>query len=227
MWMWFLVVVCCSHVQQCFYRLRYFAITEAISNCSGLWNYYPCKPKAQTETMSHAMHHSHPISNRHKYLNIMTTMMQIPILYRLRQSGFTARIWRKLVRIQVRLVAYQQAFRHVHYSDSSYSRKGVHRLYLKKQFFVGVFIDFNITLFIAYKKCHILNFYYSLYGLRCFSFGFRFCRFRKKWCRSLHSLAPIVVTAQDAKTAWLLKLTLSSQFSQYPPLRLFTKYYGF
>ncbi|ARN32492.1 TPA: DUF2946 family protein [Acinetobacter baumannii] len=81
------------------------------------------KPKAQSEAMSHAMHHSHhqhhieqaqvPDHHDHhdanhqcQYCTVYANLVLPP------EFG----VKEVLVRIQVRLVAYQQAFRHVYFA---------------------------------------------------------------------------------------------------------------
>ncbi len=68
------------------------------------------KPKAQMETMSHAMHHSHhdhhDANHQCQYCTVYANLVLPP------EFG----VKEVLVRIQVRLVAYQQAFRHVYFA---------------------------------------------------------------------------------------------------------------
>lgn len=70
------------------------------------------KPKAQTEAMSHTMHSHHEHHDHHdanhqcQYCTVYANLVLPP------EFG----VKEVLVRIQVRLVAYQQAFKHVYFA---------------------------------------------------------------------------------------------------------------
>ena len=132
------------------------------------------------------------------------------ILYRLCQFGLPPEFGVKevLVRIQVRLVAYQQAFRHVYFALQRFStpQGRAAPICINKSNFVGVLTDFDITFIYVLERIKMPHskFYYNLMvAMLAVSFGSSVCRIRKNDAETntLHSLAPIVVTAQQGNDA--------------------------